>query len=46
VLAIGVFTGAIDIVPVSITNMGVVQDKAGVGYWGCYLAFRVTEFVN
>jgi hypothetical protein len=46
VLAIDTFTGGIDIKPVSITNMGIVMDAAQNEYWGCYLAFRVMEFVN
>jgi len=46
VLAIGVFTGAEDIVPVGIVNMGIVNDPADQPYYGCDLSFRVLEFVN
>ena len=46
VLAVDTMAGTIDIVPISVSGMGVVQDPAGMDYIGCYLAFRVQEFVN
>jgi len=50
VLAIDVFIAAhsevVDIIPVSISNMGIVNDPADMPFYGCDLAFRVQEFVN
>jgi hypothetical protein len=36
----------VDILPYSITNMGIVNDPADRAFYGCDLAFRVTEFVR
>jgi hypothetical protein len=46
VMAIDTLTGAVDIVPYGITNMGIVNDPAEIEWLGCDLAVRVTEFVN
>lgn len=46
VLAIDVYEGAVDIVPASVTGMGIVLDPAQAEYIGCNLSFRVQEFVN
>ena len=46
VLAINQFGGAVDIMPDGITGMGIVQDPAANDYIGCFMGFRVTEFVN
>ena len=43
---VGVFTGCEDIQPVSIINLGVVNDPAENQYYGCDLSFRVLEFVR
>lgn len=46
VMAVGVFDGAVDITPMSVTGMGLVRDPSDTDYIGCNLAFRVMEFVN
>lgn len=50
VLEIDVFntthTEIVDIVPVSVTNMGIVNDPADRSFYGADLQFMVTEFVN
>lgn len=46
VLAIDTITGAIDIMPEAITNMGLVNDPSDNVYIGCDIALRVMEFVN
>jgi len=46
VLAIDTLTGTVDIVPLSVTNMGLVNDPADQAWYGCDFAFRVMEFVN
>jgi len=46
ILAIETLTGAIDLVPAGITNMGLINDPAEHEYYGCDIAVRVTEFVN
>jgi hypothetical protein len=46
VLEIDDFSGCVDIVPMSIANMGYVLDATDNTYYGCDLSFRVTEFVN
>lgn len=50
VLAIDVldsdFSEVVDIVPLSVINMGIVNDPADRAFYGCDFAFRVSEFVN
>jgi hypothetical protein len=46
VLAIDTLTGLVDIMPLSVTNMGLVNDPADQAWYGCDFAFRVMEFVN
>jgi hypothetical protein len=50
VLAIDVldtdFDEVVDLVPTSITNMGIVNDPADNVFYGCDMTFEVTEFVN
>jgi hypothetical protein len=50
VLVIDVFnathTEIIDIVPVSVTNMGIVNDPSDRSFYGADFQFMVTEFVN
>ena len=45
-MAIDELTGAVDIVPAGITNMGLVNDPADNQWIGCDIALRVLEFVN
>ena len=46
VMAIDTLTGAVDIEPAGVTNMGIVNDPAENEFIGCDLAVRITEFVN
>ena len=46
VIAIGVLTGCVDLVPAGVSEFGPVPDPSGNMYLGCRLAFQVTEFVN
>lgn len=46
VLAIDVFVGAIDIIPVGVSQPGYVDAPDGSLWIGCDLSFRVAEFVN
>lgn len=46
VMAIDTLTGAVDIAPDGITNMGLVNDPSDNEFIGCDLAVRITEFVN
>jgi len=46
VLAVVTISGAIDIMPAGIINMGLVNDPAEGSFYGCDLAFQVKEFVN
>lgn len=46
VLAIDVINGSIDVVPISVTGMGIVTDPAGVEFIGCRISLRCQEFVN
>ena len=46
VLAIEVMTGTIDIVPVNVFNVGLVNDPADNAFYGADLSFQVKEFVN
>jgi hypothetical protein len=50
ILAIDVFntsyTEIVDIVPMSVTNFGIVNDPADNAFFGADFAFMVTEFVN
>ena len=46
VLAIETLSGLIDILPVGITNLGIVNDPADNSFYGCDIALRVMEFVN
>lgn len=49
-LAIGVFdadhTEVVEVVPLAPSNMGIVNDPADRAFYGCDLAFQVTEFVR
>ena len=36
----------VDIVPVSVLNMGIVNDPSDRAFFGCDFAFMVTEFIN
>lgn len=36
----------VDVLPYSVTNMGIVNDPADRDYYGCDLGFRVSEFVR
>ena len=46
VLAIDVFSGAVDITPAGIANMGVVNDPSESEFVGVDVSFAVQEFVN
>ena len=46
VMAIDTFEGGVDMVPVGVFNMGIVNDPADNQFIGCDLAVRVMEFVN
>ena len=46
VLAIETLTGAIDIMPLEVVNMGLVNDPADNSYVGCDIRLMVQEFVN
>jgi len=46
VMAIDEFSGAVDIVPAGISNMGLVNDPADNQWIGCDIALRCIEFVN
>ena len=46
VLAIDTLTGAVDIEPAGVVNMGLVNDPSDNIFLGCDLAVKVTEFVN
>lgn len=47
VMAIELITGAVDLIPAGLSNMGLVNDPAEQNeYYGCDVAFMVTEFVN
>ena len=46
VMAIDTLTGAVDIAPDGITNMGIVNDPSDNEFIGCDLAVRIVEFVN
>lgn len=46
VMAIDTLTGAVDIEPAGVTNMGIVNDPAENEFIGCDLAVKITEFVN
>lgn len=46
VLAINTLTGAVDIYPQGINNMGLVNDPSDVNWFGADIALRVIEFVN
>jgi len=46
VMAIDTMSGTVDITPVSVTNMGLVNDPADNPFYGCDIAFRIMEFVN
>ena len=39
-------TGAVDINLDGVDSIGTVEDPAANRYWGCFLRFRVTEFVQ
>jgi len=36
----------VDVVPVSVINMGIVNDPSDRAFYGCDFAFMVTEFIN
>ena len=36
----------VDVVPVSVLNMGIVNDPSDRAFYGCDFAFMVTEFIN
>lgn len=46
VMAVDTLTGAVDIAPDGVTNMGLVNDPSDNEFIGCDLAVRITEFVN
>ena len=46
VMAIDTMSGTVDIIPLGITNMGIVNDPADNAFFGCDISFRVMEFVN
>lgn len=46
IIANDVVSGAIDITPIGIVNVGPVADPAGELFHGCELQLRVMEFVN
>ena len=46
IMAIDTLTGAVDIEPAGVTNMGIVNDPSDNVFSGCDLAVRITEFVN
>lgn len=46
ILAIDVLSGAVDIMPLAVTNMGIVNDPSDTPFYGCDMAIQVTEFVN
>ena len=46
VLAVETMTGNVDITPVSVTNMGIVNDPADNVFYGCDISVRAKEFVN
>lgn len=46
VMAIETLTGAVDITPFGVTNMGIVNDPSDNEYIGCDLAVRILEFAG
>jgi len=46
VMAIETLTGAVDITPAGVTNMGIVNDPSENEFIGCDLAVRILEFVG
>jgi len=46
VMAVDTFTGGIDIDPSIPEGNGIVEDPAGVPFWGCDFVLTVMEFVN
>jgi len=46
ILSNDTITGAVDIKPLTIGDLGVLEDAAGNSYWGSLLSFRVLEFVE
>ncbi len=46
VLSNDAITGAVDITPHGIPNIGVIEDPAGNQFWGALLSFEILEYVQ
>lgn len=40
------YTEVVDVIPLGVTNMGIINDPSDLSFYGCDFAFQIMEFVN